>query len=119
MDPLRSIFLLYVSNKIRLNMGLFRPFYPKIGRIGWAGPDSTRRYVYLDHILKNLKRKYYQIYKWWETASVGITVDWCVLCKLNEIMALDIIRMLDLFQRKQLLQCEVTLITKMMKYTNS
>ena len=42
MDPLQSIFLLCVSNKIRVNMGLFIPFYPQIGRIGWQGPDITR-----------------------------------------------------------------------------
>ena len=41
MDPLQSIFLSCVSNKIRLNMDLFRPFYPQIGRIGWSRPDST------------------------------------------------------------------------------
>ena len=40
--PLRSIFLLCVSYKIRLNMGLFRPFYPQFGRIRWPDPDSTR-----------------------------------------------------------------------------
>ena len=34
MEPLRSIILLCVSNKIRLDMGLFRPIYPQIGRIG-------------------------------------------------------------------------------------
>ena len=41
-EPLRSIFLSCVSNKIRLNMGLLRPFYTQIGRIGWPGPDSNR-----------------------------------------------------------------------------
>ena len=34
--------LLYVSKTIRLNMGLFTPFYPQICSIGWPGPDSTR-----------------------------------------------------------------------------
>ena len=43
MGPLRSIFLLCVNVKIRLKMGLFRPFYPQIGEFRWPGPDSTRK----------------------------------------------------------------------------
>ena len=57
MDPLRSIFLLCVSNKITLNMGLFRPFNPQIGRIGWPGPDSTRAIIIIIIIIIIMKKE--------------------------------------------------------------
>ena len=49
----------------------------------------------------------------------GVTVDWCVTCKSNKTMAEDRIGMLDMFQRRTLLQCKVTLLSKMMKNINS
>ena len=54
MVPHQSIFLLCVSYKIRLIMGLFRPFYPQFGRIGWPSPDSTSN-VKKNEICQNLK----------------------------------------------------------------
>ena len=44
------------------------------------------------------------------------TVDWCVTCKFNKIMDLYSIRTLELFQRKTILECDVNLLPKTMKY---
>ena len=62
MDQLRSIFLLCVSNKFRLHIGLVITFYPKISRIGWAGPENTKG------ILTTSCGK---LRVWWNNASSG------------------------------------------------
>ena len=48
----------------------------------------------------------------------GFTNYWCVMCKFNKTVGLDIIRVINLFQRKKNLKCEVTLLSNMMKYKN-
>ena len=49
----------------------------------------------------------------------NVNDDWCVTCKFNKIMALDIISNLDLFQRKAKFQCKATLLTNTIKYISS
>ena len=48
-----------------------------------------------------------------------VTDDWCITCKFDKITDLVSIRTLKLFQGKELLQCEVSLLTNMMKYIDS
>ena len=46
----------------------------------------------------------------------NVTVDSCITCKFNKIVALDSIRTPDLFQKKNVLPYEVTLLPKMIEY---
>ena len=50
---------------------------------------------------------------------VGVTYDWCVMCKFNRVVALDSISMIGIFHRKTQLKCDVTLLPNMVKYINS
>ena len=45
-------------------------------------------------------KKYDLIFRFWEMVFVGVTSDCCVMCKFNKIVDLDSIRMLEMFQRK-------------------
>ena len=47
---------------------------------------------------------------------VASTYDWCVTCKFNKFMALDSIRIIELFQKIN--KCEENLLTKITKYIN-
>ena len=56
MGPLSSIFQSCVIFTIRLDNGLFRPFYPQFGGFRLLGPESTRfprtRYIHSNTILE-------------------------------------------------------------------
>ena len=45
-----------------------------------------------------------------------VTVDCCVTCKVDKLMSLDSARKIDLFQEKQILEHEATLLNNIMKY---